>query len=412
MLSTGFSWGIIMTNLRWAEISLLASLLLTTGGCAFFPTTGPAPIEISMENSATVPYALVKLTTETIDVLAGYEPKGLAGTFTDRRPAANIKFGVGDIVSVTIFEAAAGGLYIPLEAGVRPGNFVQLPDQAIDNSGNISVPFAGMIKAAGHTNVEVQDEIVSRIKNRAIEPQVVVSLSQQRTSLVSVIGEVNTPLRFAVPASGAGDKVLDAITRAGGIKDQGYATWVMLEREKRRATVPFENLVMNASNNIYILPGDRIYVYQEQQKFLAFGATGAQGEFNFDAWRINLAEAVGKAAGLLDQQAEPSAVFLYRREPRDVAARLGADLTRFHDDLVPIIFSVNLRDPGGYFLATRFQIRNQDILFIANASSVEFTKFLTFVNLTATTAINVAASVSAVPITRANVIGKGTPVVP
>ena len=44
----------------------------------------------------------------------------------------------------------------------------------------------------------------------------------QRTSLISVIGEVNTPSRF--PASAAGEHILDAITRAGGPKGQGYDT--------------------------------------------------------------------------------------------------------------------------------------------------------------------------------------------
>ena len=295
-----------MLGFRSCSISMLAIALSSVGGCSFFPIDGPKSVDILKQESETVPYALIKLSPETIDILAAYEPKGLAGAFTDRRAPASIKFGIGDIVSTTIFEATAGGLFIPLDAGARPGNFVTLPDQAVDDNGNISIPFAGTIKAAGRTNIEVQNDIVEKIKNRAIEPQVIVSLSQQRTSLISVVGEVNTPLRFAVPATGAGDRVLDAITRAGGIKGQGYSTWVMLERDKRRATVPFENLVMNQSNNIFIRPGDRIYVYQEQQKFIAFGATGAadvlgsQGEFNFDAWRINLAEAVAKAGGIQD----------------------------------------------------------------------------------------------------------------
>ncbi|MGH6851860.1 MAG: polysaccharide biosynthesis/export family protein, partial [Methylocella sp.] len=301
-----------MLGLRCGLISLGTLALFGAGGCSFFPVSGPTSADIQSGHSPTVPYALIKLTPETIDILAAYEPKGLAGVFTDRRPSASIKFGIGDVVAVTIFEAAAGGLFIPTEAGARAGNFVSLPDQMIDNSGDITIPFAGLIKAAGRTNVQVQDDIINKIKNRAIEPQVIVSLAQQRTSLISVVGEVNTPLRFAVPASGAGDRVLDAITRAGGIKDPGYATWVMLERGGRRATVPFENLVMNPRNNIYILPGDRIYVYQEQQKFMAFGATGnigsttsglGQTEINFDAWRINLAEAVAKAGGLADFQA-------------------------------------------------------------------------------------------------------------
>ena len=211
--------------------------------------------------------------------------------------------------------------------------------------------------------------------------------------------------------AGAGDRVLDAITRAGGISGPGYESWVMLERGGRRATVPFENLVMNASNNIHILPGDRIYVYQEQQRFLAFGATGGapiafgQGQFNFDAWRINLAEAVGKAGGLADFQADPGAVFLYRQEPREVAQLLGADMTKFDGPLVPVIFWIDFRDPGGYFLATRTQMRNDDIIFMANAHSFEATKVLTFVELVAATAVGTQTAIQSVPITSAAVRG-------
>src|SRR5580658_10382025 len=129
-----------MLALRCGLISLFTLALLGAGGCTFFPVAGPTSADIYNGTSPTVPYALIKLTPETIDILAAYEPKGLAGAFTDWRPSADITFGIGDVVSVTIFEAAAGGLYIPLEAGVRPGNFVTLPNQSVDTSGNISAP--------------------------------------------------------------------------------------------------------------------------------------------------------------------------------------------------------------------------------------------------------------------------------
>ena len=361
---------------------------LPLGGCWIMPAAGPFEAAIRSESSPTVPYAVVKLTPETISALAQWEPSVLAGAFADRRPPAVIKFGIGDVVSVTVFESAAGGLFIPIEAGVRPGNFVTLPDQAVDDNGNISIPYAGPVRAAGRTNIEVENEIVARLRKRAIEPQVVVALTQQRTSLVSVVGEVNTPVRFPAAARGAGDRITDAITRAGGIKGQGYESWVMLERNGRRQTVPFANLVYEPDNNIFIQPGDRIYVYREQQKFIAFGALGAQGEFNFDAWRINLAEAVAKASGLLDLQADPGSVFLYRREPRSVAEQLGVDVSQFGTDTIPVILSVSFRDPGGYFLATKVQMRNQDVLFVANAASVEITKFLDFLNVIMVTGSN------------------------
>jgi len=383
-------------------LSLALLALLGAGGCAFFPGPGPESWDIQSGFSPTVPYALVKLDQSSIDILAAHEPKGLAGAFTDRRLPKVITFGIGDVVDTTIFEAAAGGLFIPLEAGVRPGNFVSLPPQIVDSNGNITVPYAGLIRAAGRTNVQVQNDIIEKIKNRAIEPQVIVTLEQQRTSLISVIGEVNTPLRFAVPASGAQDRVLDAITRAGGIKDAGYATWVMLERGGKRATVPFENLVMEPQNNIFVLPGDRIYVYQEDQKFISFGAFSVssavnQAQIPFGAWRVNLAEALGKAGGIGDITGDAGAVFLYRLEPREVAQLLGADMTKFNGPLVPVIFWMNFRDPGAYFLATRFQMRNDDILFIANAASYESSKFLAYVTQVAATATAVTGGIVGVP---------------
>ena len=73
------------------------------------------------------------------------------------------------------------------------------------------------------------------------------------------------------------------ITRAGGLRDQGQDLWVVLERQGRRSTVPFGSLIYEPGNNIWAWPGDTIYLYREPQTFLAFGATGIQGQFAFTA---------------------------------------------------------------------------------------------------------------------------------
>jgi polysaccharide export outer membrane protein len=329
-----------------------------------------------------------------VKVLGEYGPLSISATFGDRRPPPEIRFGIGDVLSVTIFEAAAGGLFIPIEAGVRPGNFVELPNQPVDTHGNINVPYAGPVKAAGRTPSQVSADIVNRIKNRAIEPQAIVALVNQNTSLITVVGEVNGSNSNAngrVPAMPAGERLLDYITRAGGLKDQGQDTWVTLERAGRRATIPFGALVYEHDNNIWGWPGDTIYLYREPQTFLAFGASGQQGQFNFPTWKITLAEAMGVAGGLLDVQSDPSAVFLYRREPREVAERLGVDCSHFEGPTVPIVYSVSFKDPGGYFLATRVQMHNKDVIFAANAQSVEVSKFFQLVNQMVVTADGVSA---------------------
>ena len=249
---------------------------LALGGCSWLPADGPANMDVrhgGLADPESLPYATVKLTPQVIDILATEAPS-LSDAFADRRPPGNIRFGIGDLVSITVFEAGAGGLFIPSEAGVRPGNFVSIPNQRVDYSGNITMPYAPPIRAAGRTAPQVQKSIVEALKNRAIDPQVIVSLVEQRTSLISVLGEVNTPIRF--PANFEPERLLDAITRAGGPKGQGFDTWVMLERSGRRATIPFGALVYEPSNNIYVHPNDSIFVYREPQTFLVFGASGRQ----------------------------------------------------------------------------------------------------------------------------------------
>jgi polysaccharide export outer membrane protein len=330
---------------------------------------------------ASLPYALVKLSPEVTRVLGRYSPR-LSSAFADRTPPKTFRFGIGDIVSVTIFEAAAGGLFTS-DAGVRAGNFVTIPNQAVDDKGNIAVPYAGNIVAKGRSPSEIQSEIVARLKDRALEPQVVVSLAEQHTSLISVLGSARSG-RF--PASPSGERILDAIARAGGPSSQGYDVWVSLERQGHRASVPFGALMYEPSNNIYVLPNDVIFLFSLPQTFVAFGAAGSQGQFKFDAWRISLAEAIGRQSGLNDAQADPGSVFLYRGETREVARQIGVDVDQYEGPIIPVIYWVNLRDPSGYFLAQYFEMRNKDVIYTSNALSVETTKFLGFIRTIMATA--------------------------
>jgi polysaccharide export outer membrane protein len=377
--------GEIMLNVQ--AIARMSVLLSLTGTCAcsIFPTTGPASSDVrnGTQDPQSLPYALVRITPDVEKVLEHKTPK-MARMFPERGGPAEVRFGVGDVLSVTVFEAAAGGLFIPLEAGVRPGNFITLPNQSVDNNGNITVPYAGTIRAKARTVVEVQTAIVDALKNRALDPQAVVSLVEQRASSITVLGDVGTAQRF--PANPNGERLLDVIARAGGPKNPGYDTWVMLERDNRQASAPFASLVNEPANNVWIKPQDTIYVYTQPLTFTAFGATGTQGHVPFANWRLSLAEAIGKMGGLNDSLADPSSVFLYRGEPREIAELLGVDCARFSSPIIPIIYNLNLRDPSGFFLASNFELRNKDVVYTSNAVAVESTKFITYLRLLMATA--------------------------
>ena len=374
--------------------------------CSLLPGTGPKSdaVEVNatagLRSNAALPYALVDVSADTIGFLSQPNLVTFQGLFPDKRPKPEQVAGVGDVLNISIFEAAPGGLFTPATAaGARPGNFVDLPAQAVDQKGSIYVPYAGEIPAAARTLPEIQQAIVARLRNRAIEPQVVVSLNAQHSSVVSVLGDVGAPGVLAL--NSVGERLLALIARAGGPKFEAIESYVTLQRDGKHVRVLLSRVVHDPRENIFIRPNDVIFLTHEAPTFTALGALnqnvfGFNSEIPFDVETLTLAQAIGKAGGLNDLQSDPAEVFIYRYEDRHFLEKLGVDTTKFIYDRIPTIYHVNLRDPSGYLLASGFQVRTKDVMYVANAKVVDYYKLLTLINNTAVTTTNVATTVTSV----------------
>lgn len=371
-----------------------AALLSALSACSAFPTQGPHAIDVKADqlpSEAGTGYVFIDLNPSNVAVLEKSGPKALGDSFARLGGGQpRLLFGVGDIVGVTIFEAAAGGLFIPAEAGSRAGNFVTLPPQEVDRNGMIQVPFAGLVPASGRSPGEVKATIEERLRNRAIEPQAVVTLQDARSTLVTVTGEASQPARFALSRSS--DRILDAVTRAGGSKWPPYETYVTLQRGGRTTTIYFNRLLNQPANNVFVQPGDVLSLSRQMRSFMALGASGQNGFINFEAETLTLSQAVGRAGGILDSRGDPAQTFLYRLESRQALEKMGYDTSGYPRDQVPVIYRVNLRDPQSYFLATRFPMNDKDVLFVSNAQTVELTKFLQILQLSGNTVTDVDAA--------------------
>jgi len=361
--------------------------------CGLLPGTGPTSDAVndnatsSVRSTTALPYALVDVSPETIGLLSQPNLITFQGVFPDKRPKPVQVAGIGDVLNVSIFEAAPGGLFTPpTAAGARPGNFVDLPAQAVDQKGNIRVPYAGEIAASGRTLPQIEQDIVFRLQKRALEPQVVVSLNQQHSSVVSVLGDVNAPGVLAL--NSVGERLLAVIARAGGPKFEAIESYVTLQRDGRRVRVLLSRVVQDPRENIFIRPNDVVFLTRESPTFTALGALnqnvfGFNSEISFDTETLTLAQAIGKAGGLNDQQSDPAEVFLYRYEERPLLQKLGIDTARFVYDRIPTIYHLNLRDPSGMLLASGFQMRSKDVMYVANAKVVDYYKLLALINNTA-----------------------------
>ncbi|WP_137132149.1 polysaccharide biosynthesis/export family protein [Rhizobium sp. FY34] len=377
-------------------LGMLSVLLLSS--CTSLPRSGPdqqavdsgATVKVeSADRKVGIDYALVDINSAVLAYASDTTTSTLSGSFGGGRGGPpQIVLGVGDIVQVSIFESQSGGLFIPADAGSRPGNYISLPKQTIDRAGNITVPYAGKIAAANRPVDEVQLEIASRLANRAIEPQVVVSIEESRSMEASVLGDVKDPKKIEV--SPAGERILDLISEAGGLSSPGAESTVTVQRRGRSVTVPYDVISKKSSENIYVQPGDTLIVNRDRRTFLAFGVTGESGRFDFEDSDLTLGEALAKAGGLLDDKAEPRAVLVYRTVSKDFLQKIGVDTHGFASKEVPVIFRANLRDPAGFFMAQKFPMQNKDTIYVSTSDSVELLKFLTILNSATSSVANVA----------------------
>jgi polysaccharide biosynthesis/export protein len=364
-----------------AVLACLADAAL--GGCSTLPTAGPTTgqvVDQSVKDDQ-ARFDIVDVDDNVVSTLLARPGESFRTRFQKYGKPPDPKIGIGDSITVTIWEAAGGGLFgAGITTGVSPGSrSVTIPDQVVARDGAITVPFADRIPVAGKSPLEVQHTIEQRLAEKAIEPQVLVNITKSITNSATVSGEVVSGAR--VPLSVNGDRLLDVIALAGGAKAPVYDTFVRLSREGVTATIPMEKLVSEPAENIYVWPGDVLTLIQVPQTFSVFGATGQNMQVSFGAKEITLAQALAKAGGLQDLRADPAGVFLFRFEPPAVVDALKAPpLAIGPGGSSPVVYRLDLSDANSYFFAQRFPVEDKDVIYVANARLNELQKFFTLLN--------------------------------
>jgi polysaccharide export outer membrane protein len=381
-------------------VAILGLLACVVAGCSALPTAGPTASDVigqEVRDNQTR-FNLVDINDNVVATLLAVPHESFRARFKKYGKPPQPKIGIGDSLVVSIWEAAGGGLFSasPTDHVSAGSRSITVPEQVVGQDGGISVPFAGRVPVAGRLPVEVQHEIERRLTEKAIEPQVIVTITRSVNNSVTVTGEVVGGAR--IPLTLKGDRLLDLIAAAGGAKAPVYETFVRLSRDGVTATVPMEALVADPAENIYAHPGDVLTLIRLPQSFSVFGATGSNAQIAFSAEKMTLVEALAKAGGLQDLRADPAGVFLFRYEPPAIVKALGRpQLGTGPDGSSPIVYRLDLRDAKSYFLAQRFPIEDKDIIYVANADLNELQKFFTLLNTLTGPVVTGVVVKSAVP---------------
>lgn len=301
--------------------------------------------------------------TPFASVLAGAQPIGTV-------------VGVGDALEVTIWEAPPATLFGGSAYDTRIGTAIgaarsnALPEMLVGPDGTVSVPFAGLVPAAGRTLAQIQDIIVSRLRGKANAPEVVARLARNATATVTVIGDVGQSARL--PLTPAGERVLDAIAAVGGVKQPVNLVTIQISRAGASHRMILSDIIEKSENNVVLAKDDVVTALYQPYTFTVLGAAGRNDEIRFEAFGITLSQALGRIGGLQDGRANPRGVFLFRWEESEAPG--GARR--------PVIYSFDLKDPAVFFLAQQFRISDRDMIYITNSPVAELQRFVGIISQT------------------------------
>jgi len=366
-------------------------------GCQAVPGQGPLASAITTEGGQSAAelnrpnaevFDVVDVDSRSARLISDYVSTALKRRFGFGGGGGRAVIGIGDQLRVTIFEAGADGLFSTRESKQTPIELVVQPD------GKAAIPYVGQVRFAGKTLEEARQSILTALQSKAVEPDVIVTSADTPSRSVTVSGAVAKSSQTPIGLSG--DHITDVIAKAGGATAQPYETYVTLVRGKRTGTVLLKSIIDNPNENIFVQPGDQIFLSHDSRTFTLLGAIKGNSRKEFGANDLNLLEAVAMGGGGDDASVNGSGYFLFRYEEQEVVqsllgpARLDAMLRKGmklnRDGRYPIVYRFDMSKPDSLIVGQTFPVKNRDVIYAARHFSVDFTKFLRIIGAPISTA--------------------------
>lgn len=351
-----------------ARLPALLALALASG-CSTLPSSGPTASDIlaAREADTLLAASLIDLAPNLLEEANATAPTvalsslAAAGEVDRIGPGDELQISIFE-VGTTLFSSVISQMGLPVAAGSP------LPPVTVAHDGTISLPYVGRLAVAGRRPAEIEDMIEAGLQGLSERAEASVSVRQNRANSIFVLGSVRTPGR--IPLSLSREHLLDAIALAGGPLHPPQSTTVRVTRRGHSAEIGLDQLRAGSADDLVLLPGDRIEVLPVVRSFTVFGAAGKVSEFPIDMPQLTLAQALARAGGPADHQADPTAVFVFRwGQPAAPDA-----------DPRPVIYRLNMMDPASYFTVQRFVVREGDVLYVANARTNQASKLVQIIN--------------------------------
>jgi polysaccharide export outer membrane protein len=378
---------------------LIFPLILAIGQCgcftlpSIFPSSGPNTSQVLRADNVQPKIPVVDISDAVAERIRSARHHS---SFSEALPDQSLPVyvvGTGDVLVVSVWEAPPAALFgttiLDPRAGAATTRETTFPEQMVEEDGTLNIPFAGEVPVVGKTLQQIEADIVQRLTGMANQPQVLVRLVRNASANATVVGEVVRSIQL--PLTPKGERLLDALASAGGVRQPVDKIMLQLSRAGRVLAMPLDSVIQDPRQNIVLHPGDVITALHQPLSFTALGASGRNEEVNFEAKGITLAQALGRIGGLQDNRANSRGVFIFRFE--DPAAVEAGDqpLPRTPDGKIPVVYSADLKDPRIFLMAQNFPMQDKDVVYVANATAAELQKFLNLLTSSIFSIVNILA---------------------
>lgn len=272
--------------------------------------------------------------------------------------------GAGDVLQIVVWdhpEIAAGMGTAQNQASTRPGD--PFSGFVVDQSGDLTFPYAGTLHVAGLRIEEVQRRLIAVLSRYFVKPQVTVRMASYRAHEVYVDGEVRNPGVVAVndvPMS-----LYEAISRAGGFSDTADQSDIALVRGGESHRINLTQMVAGgrSPSRLYLKPGDmlRVVARDENDVYVMGEVNKPISAIPRRTGRITLADAIAQAGSVNSSTADAAQMFVIR------GALNGK----------PEVFHLDGRSPVAMLVAREFDLQPKDVVYVDGNGLVRFNRVLT-----------------------------------
>ncbi len=332
-------------------VVLLGGALLLLSGCALSPgmKMSPGTVAPGVNIVSITPQLIAE--QERARLNAGIPPELDLGGQNEKY---EYRIGPRDILSITVWDHP--------ELTIPAGQFraAETEGHRVAEDGTIYYPYAGKVHVAGKTQAEVREILMRELARQIANPQLDVKVVAFRSQKAYVVGEVATP--GAQPITDVPLTIMDAITRSGGVTQEGDMTHVTLSRDGVTHEINLLDIYQRGevSRNLLLKDGDILNVAnRNRRKVFVLGEVTNPSSIFLRKGRMSLSEAISDVGGVNPATSNPARIFVIRGTAEK-----------------PQVFQLNARNPAALVLGDHFQLQPRDVVYVATAGVARWNRLI------------------------------------